>query len=254
MKKLLALMFMALFVGGCTQIDPGERGVVTHFGKLDTDILGEGMHFYSPFGTSVNVMSIKTVLTTIKTDAASRDMQEVHSSIAINWHLSQEQLTSVFKTIGNEHQIETVVLQPAANEAFKEATAQLSAEDVLGKRDQLVSKVKAALTIRLSQYGITMDNISLVDLNFSEAFNKAIEDKQVAQQQAQQAHYSVEKAQNDAKAQQLMNVSTTKAILQKMAIEKWDGHFPQVMGSGALPFIDLKNIGKGAGKDTGEDQ
>lgn len=239
---LFAVLLFAGFLGGCTQINPGERGVVTHFGKLDPEVLAEGMHFYNPFGTSVTTMSIKTVLTKIDTGAATKDMQEVTSAVAINWHLGSDQLTNVFKTVGNEYQIENVILQPAANEAFKESAAHLTAEEVLSKRDILVSEVETKLKARLLIYGLTVDNISLVNLNFSADFEKAIEAKQVAEQQSEQAHYNVLKAENDAKAQALMNVSTTKAILQKMAIEKWDGHFPTVMGGGSLPLIDIKGL------------
>lgn len=248
MKKFFCLLLLSAVLGGCTQINPGERGVVTHFGKLDSDILGEGMHWYNPFGTNVCVMNIKTILTSIDTNAATKDMQAVSSSVAINWHLTPDQLTNVYKSVGNEEQIETVILHPAANEAFKEATAHLTAEDVLGKRDQLVSEVEAVLKTRLANYGITVDNISLVNLQFSAEYEKAIEAKQVSEQQAEQAHYNVVKAENDTKAQALMNQSMSKAILMKMAIEKWDGHFPSVMGSGSLPFIDLRALQ--GGKDT----
>jgi prohibitin 1 len=246
MKKsgllFLCCLLAGLFSGGCTQINPGERGVVTHFGKLDSELMGEGMHWYLPFGTSVYTMSIKTVLTTIDTAAASKDMQEVKSSVALNWHLTPDQLTSVFKTVGDESQIETVILHPAANEAFKEATAHLTAEEVLSKRDQLVAEVQQVLLERLKNYGITVDTVSLVNLTFSDDYNKAIEAKQVMEQQAEQAKYSVEKAQNETKAQALMVQSTTKIMIMKQAVEKWDGHFPKVMGSGSLPLLDFKQL------------
>lgn len=249
---LFGFMFLIFLTRSCTQVGTGERGVVTHFGAVSPNILGEGLHFYFPIGTEVHRISVKTVLTNISAEAASKDMQTVKVSVAINWHLTPDQVANVYQHIGDESAIEAVILTPALNEVFKAATAEKDAEAILTERADLVLVVDSRMKEWVQRYGITVDDISVINIDFSADFDQAIESKQVAQQQAEQAQYLADKAKKDAEAvvntargqaeaQRLVVQSLTHEILQSKAIDKWDGHFPQVMGSGSLPFINLRN-------------
>ena len=134
---------------------------------------------------------------------------------------------------------------------MKSATAKRTAEEVLTKRLEMKQDIDDVLRERLLSYGIKLHDVSIVNLKFSEGFTQAIEHKQIAEQQAKQAAYVAEKATQDAKAevekakgqaeaQRLLKSTITSEILQQKAIDKWDGRFPQVMGSGHVPFLNIE--------------
>ncbi len=113
------------------------------------------------------------------------------------------------------------------------------------------AEIDENLANRLANYNVIADDVSLVDFSFSPEFSKAIESKQIAEQEAKQAEFialkaskeavaEVNRAKGQAEAQRLQRLTLTRELLQKQAIEKWDGRFPTVMGgSGALPLINL---------------
>lgn len=186
----------------------------------------------------------------IETTAASKDMQDITTTVAVNWKLAPEKVVATFKNVGDEAAILDRILQPAVSEVLKASTAQYTAEEILKKRMELKTAIDSGLKERLGAYGIDLFDVSITHLSFTKGFEEAVEQKQIAEQRSKQAEYEAQKATQDAKAavetakgqaasQNLVRASITKEILQQRAIEKWDGHFPQVMGSGALPFINL---------------
>jgi regulator of protease activity HflC (stomatin/prohibitin superfamily) len=187
----------------------------------------------------------------ISSAAASKDMQDVHAKVAINWSMDPTNVVRTYKEIGDEDDVEQRILTPAVNEVMKAATSKRTAEEVLKLRVELKQDIDDGLKARMAQYGIKIYDVSIVDLQFSKDFAEAIERKQVAEQDAQQAVYvakkatqeanaEIERAKGQAEAQRLMKSTITAEILQQRAIEKWDGHFPTYMGGGALPFINVK--------------
>lgn len=242
---------LLLLSGTFTIVDSGQRGVVTHFGKVQDYILDEGFHFKMPIATTIHRLSIRVQKTQSHAEAASKDIQKVHAEVAINWNIDPKTVNFLFQNIGNEKEVAERIISPAVSEVLKAATAKRTAEEILMKRLELKDEIDSMLMKRLSNYNLIVRDISLVDLGFTEEFNRAVENKQIAEQSAKQAEYEALKAEKDAKAtvnkargqaeaQKLQKLTITKEILQKMAIEKWDGRFPQVMGSGAMPFINMK--------------
>jgi regulator of protease activity HflC (stomatin/prohibitin superfamily) len=134
---------------------------------------------------------------------------------------------------------------------MKSATAKKTAEEILTKRAELKTEIDDSLRERLAKYGVTVTDVSITNLTFSQEFTAAIERKQIAEQEAKQAEYGAQKAVQEARAevnrakgqaeaQALLKSTITAEILQQRAIEKWDGKFPQVMGAQALPFLNMK--------------
>lgn len=231
-------------------IDPGERGVVTHLGAVQEDVLGEGFHWLLPFVTSVHKISVQITKSEAQADAASKDLQRVHAVFALNWHIDPTKVHLLYQNIGKERDVEEKVISPAVSEVLKSATAKRTAEEVLTKRLELKQEIDNLLIARLSKYYIVVDDISLVNLDFTAQFNKAVEEKQVAEQKAKQAEYEalhaekkaqaeVNLAKGQAQAQFLIKQTITPELLQKMAIEKWDGKFPQVMTGNSVPFLNI---------------
>lgn len=243
---LTAVMFRPFVV-----VNAGERGVVMQFGKVQDNVLDEGIHSIMPIVTSVKRLSVRVQQNSFNADAASKDLQKVTTDLAINWHIDASQVNKVFQRIGDEEQIVTRIITPAVSEVLKAATAKKTAEEIITRRTDLKAEIDNALKTRLADYGVIVDDISLVDFAFSPEFNKAIERKQIAEQEAKQAEFvavkaskealaQVNRAKGQAEAQRLQRQTLTPTLLQQQAIEKWDGHFPTVMGgNGTLPLINL---------------
>jgi prohibitin 1 len=249
---LAALLVFAFFLTPFTTVPAGYRGVVTHFGKVQPEILDEGIHFVAPIVTSVHKISVRVQKSEAETEAATKDMQKVAAKVAINWHVDANTVNTMYQKVGDEEDIVRQIISPAVSEVLKAATAKMTAEEVLTKRIELKGHIDESLTKRLAQYNVAVDDISLTDLDFTKEFNHAVEQKQIAEQDAKRAEYitlrakkeaeaAVETARGTAESQKLLKSTITGEILQQRAIEKWDGKFPQYMGgSGALPFLNLK--------------
>ena len=126
----------------------------------------------------------------------------------------------------------------------KAATAKKTAEEIITKRQELKQDIDRLLVDRLGQYGIILSDVSIINIDFSAEFNKAIEAKQVAEQEAKQAIFRAEQAKNDAtarvnmaegqaKAQALQQQALSPELLQKMWIDKWNGVLPTYYGTSA---------------------
>jgi prohibitin 1 len=249
------LLLIALFFRPFAIVNAGERGVVMRLGRVQDGVLDEGFHFILPFITSVKTMSVRVQRSDIKAQAASKDLQDVTTELALNWHIDPIKVNTVFQRIGDETEILQRIINPAVSEVLKAATAKKNVEEILTKRTELKNEIDQALKSRLTPYGLAVDDVSLVDFLFSPEFNKAIEAKQVAEQQAKQAEFvalkatkdaeaEVNRAKGQAEAQRLQRSTLTPDLLQKQAIEKWDGKFPTYMGgNGPLPFINVTPSG-----------
>lgn len=236
-------------------IPAGHRGVQIDFGAVQETILDEGLHFVVPIMTKVEKMSVQIQKNEIKTSASSKDLQTVHSSVVINWHLPTKDLNKLFQEIGTIRRLVTTILEPAVDEVFKAITAKYSAEEILTLRGELKETVDQSLRDRLEKYRIVVRDVSLVDIDFSREFNKAIESKQIAEQDAKKARYvadqaleeaeaEINTARGKAEAQRLINKTIDKKILLQQAIQKWDGRFPEIMvDEGMVPFINIPAAG-----------
>lgn len=222
-------------------IRAGDRGVVfNNFSGLENRILGEGIHVRIPLVESVTHVSVRVQKTEVHAEAASKDLQTVNTDIVVNWHMDASRVNKIYQEIGNEDAVQDRILTPAVSEVVKAATAQKTASEVLAKRPELKQNIDEALSKRLKRYNVMLDDVSIVNVNFTPEFNKAIEDKQIAQQQAEQAKFLVEKARNEAEANSLKQQSLTPQILQQRALEKWDGKLPTYFGGTTpLPFITI---------------
>ncbi|MEP0818466.1 MULTISPECIES: prohibitin family protein [unclassified Trichocoleus] len=232
-------------------VNAGERGVVMHFGKVQNQVLDEGIHPVMPVLTSVKKMSVRVQKDDINARAASKDLQDVTTEVAINWHIDPAQVNTVYQRIGNKEQIVSGIITPAVSEVVKAATAKKNVEEILTKRTELKGEIDDQLKKRLASYGLLVDDVSLVNFGFSPEFNKAIEAKQIAEQEAKQAEFTalrakqdaeaaVNRAKGQAEAQRLQRLTLTSELLQQQAIEKWDGRFPTVMGgNGTLPLVNI---------------
>lgn len=247
----IVLAIAALILRPFALVGAGERGIMMRFGKVQNTILDEGIHPIMPIVTSVKTLSVRVQKTDIKADAASKDLQKVSTDLAVNWNIDPAKANQVFQQIGDEEQIVTSILSPAISEVLKAATANKTAEEIITQRNELKNEIDNSLKQRLEPYGVIVRDVSLINFGFSPEFSKAIEAKQIAEQEAKQAEFAVKKATQDAQAeinrakgqaeaQRLQRQTLTPELLQQQAIQKWDGKFPTVMGgNSSLPLINI---------------
>ncbi len=250
----IVIVVVGLFVAynSFEVVGAGERGVVfSKFGGVQPGVLGEGLRFKIPFVQTVVPMDVRIQKSETDASASSKDLQTVHSRIALNYHIAPDQASQVYQQVGAL--FKERLIDPSVQEAVKAATAQFTAEELITRRAEVSGLIKDMLAERLVPRNIVVDEFNIVDFNFSEVFNQAIEAKQTAEQEALkaqrdldririEAEQKVTEAQAEADAQRLQRETITETLLQLRAIEKWDGVLPQVT-SGAIPFIDLESLG-----------
>lgn len=234
----IVIVLIALFTG-IRQVGTGQLAVVTRFGKVTNRELGEGLHLVSPFGVDqVSRYDIKVQKDESEVSAASKDLQDVTGTVALNYHLDAKKVSQVHQEIGPMFAVK--LIDPALQETFKATSAKYSASELITNRSEVKNEALKGVKDRLEKYGIVVDDLSIVNFKFSPAFAKAIEEKQVAQQNAERSQFNLQAAQIDAQAQQAQAVTLSPLYLQKQAIEKWDGKMPQYIGSGSVFNIPLQ--------------
>lgn len=248
----LLLLLVAIAFKPFVIVNAGERGVVMKFGQVQERVLPEGLHAIVPIVNTVHTLSVRVQKHQIPAQASSKDLQDVFTDVALNWHIVPEEANTVFQQIGDENEVVQRIINPAIEEILKAVMALYTAEQIITKRGEVKAGIDEQLTSRLAQYNVAVDDISLVNIRFSQRFSEAVEAKQIAEQEAKRAEFlalkatqeaqaEVNFAKGQAEAQRLLRENLTSQILQKQAIEKWDGHFPNVMsGNGALPFINIR--------------
>lgn len=237
--SVVAILLIITFFTSVRVVGTGEVGVVTQYGRVTGRELDEGLSFVAPWGVNnVTIYDIKVQKEAVTSTAASKDLQDVSSEIVLNYTLERGSVTKIHQTIG-ERYIDKIIT-PAINEIFKAASAEYTASELITQRSELKTVAQKSLAERLAPFGINATELSIVDFKFSENFSKAIEEKQVAQQNAERAKFNLEAAYTDAEAQKAQSETLTAEYLQKQAIEKWDGKLPTYLGNGTVFNIPLQ--------------
>ncbi len=250
-------------------INPGEAGVLTILGKAREGVLLEGIHFKPPLISAVDIYDVTVQKFEVPAQSATKDLQNLSARFAINFRLDPVEIVEIRRTQGTLENIVSKIIAPQTQESFKIAAAKRTVEQAITQRSELKEDFDTALNSRLEKYGIIVLDTSVVDLDFSPEFAKAVEDKQIAEQRAQRAVYIAQEASQEAQADinrakgkaeaQRLLAETLKAqggelVLQKEAIEAWKeggAQMPKVLviggekNSGGVPFLfNLDGIDK----------
>ena len=249
---LASIVALLLFtgLGAIKSVPTGHTGVVTTFGKVEDYTLEAGIHFINPISNVIKIDN-RTQKETVEFSAFSSDIQEVEVVYTLNYSIDKANAQNLYKTVGLNY-YETVI-QPKVIENVKKVMAQYTAEKLVSSRSEVAQNIEKELTVDLAKYNINVVATSIENFDFTDAFTNAVEAKQVAEQNKlksqTEAETSVIKAQAEAdvklieaeataKANDLLTESLTEDILQKLAIEKWDGKMPTVLSDGSN-ILDL---------------
>lgn len=244
---LIGLPFLSMAI-----VPAGNVGVVTHWGAVSR-VVSPGMNWHEPVSEGVVLMNVQTQKDQVDASAASKDLQAVTATIAANYHLDGAYAVQTYQNVGANYQ--DVLIAPAIQNIFKATTAAYTAEELITKREEVRLKAETALKEQLAVYHVIVENFNIVNFDFSKEFNDAIEQKQVAQQQVETAKQKLAQAQVDAQAALVVaqgqaaaqaavkeSGALTPEYLQYLAITKWNGILPAVVGGGVTPFVDISNL------------
>jgi len=242
-------------------VEAGHRGVVLYLGAVENRVLGEGVHFITPFAEQVVQMEVRTQKFQAEATAASNDLQEVQTVIALNYRIDPQEANKIYQILGVNYADR--VISPTIQESVKASVAKFNAEELITKRETAKSVIADAIRSTLSSNNIQVQNVFITDFKFSDAFATQIEQKVVAFQKflTEQnnlraievvANQTVAQAEGQARATAAKANGESQAIkiitqqlrespqyLQWQAITKWNGQMPYALGSSGFPFFQL---------------
>lgn len=258
-RALGLLMIVGGFIYGTVVIVPaGHRAALLRFGAV-VGQLDEGMSMIMPGVNSTVLIEVRTQKEESQASAASRDLQTVTTSLALNFHVDSAHVGRLYQKVGTEYK--SRVIDPAVQESLKVVTAQFTAEELIKKRQDVKNQVELEIAKRLKAYDILVEpgGLSITNFDFSPEFKKAIEEKQVAQQMMEKQKYvlqqaelekqtEVTRAEGKSQAARLnaaaLQVQGGELVVAREWIEKWDGKLPSVAGGGNMMFDISKLMGQ----------
>ncbi len=255
---LLFIVFIILW-GTFVIVPAGHRGVVLWWGSVEKRIMGEGLNFKVPIAERVIKVDVRVQPHPFKEiDAASKEYQMVKLTGMMNFHIDPSFVNDLYQKVGLD--FADKVIDPAFNDFVKEVIPIYLITEILPKREDIRKRAMTKLGDNLARYHIIVDDIYFANIRFSPEYEKAVETKQVAQQQVEtqrqvlaqreieaqqkvatakgEAESILVVAQGQAKANDALSRSISPILVQYKGIERWNGILPQVSG-GAVPFIDI---------------
>lgn len=228
---VVALLFLVLCV---RTVGVGQVGIITRFGSVKRQE-NSGITLKLPYPIEhLTKMNVQIQKSQVGASAATQDLQEVSTTVALNYNLTPRTANQVYREVGTDY-VPTII-DPIVQETFKAVTAQYNATDLVTERAKVQQETFKELTVAFKDRGITIDNLNIVNFDFSKQYSSAIEDKQVQAQNVQAAQYKLQQAQLNAQANQVQDSALTPQILEQQAISKWNGKMPQSVGSSSTIF------------------
>lgn len=250
----IILPILVVIIESFTVVPGGHVGVQVTLGKINPEALQEGAQLVNPI-SSVRNVDVRLQRAELKNaSAGTKDLQQVHTDIVVNFRLSGSKVPHIFKEFGLN--VDDKVLGPALNESFKAVTAKYNSEELITKRDEVRDNITRHIAEKVAPFDIAISNVSLVNFGFSKNYQDAIEAKVTATQAKLKAEQDLERIKVEAASRIAQAEGEAKAIaiqanaiqsqggqayVQLQAIEKWDGKLPNTMLGNSTPFI---NVGK----------
>jgi prohibitin 2 len=190
------LLLLSSFAMGCTVIEPGTVGVATDLGTLREAPLTPGINFYPPIYRSINVYSTRYEAFEVDEASATKDNQKVNVKVTISWARQADAVPMQEREYPN---LEQMVLKPRLVEAIKAATSMYSADELTAQREMVKESITQTISTALAPVGIVVDDVSVGNFDFSEAYDRAIEEKIRAREESKRAEEELRKAEAEAK-------------------------------------------------------
>ena len=247
---VLFILFLIVFQP-MTIVGVGERGVKVTLGQTSPVALEEGVHFVMPFISTVKKMNVKTVKSNIATMAQSKDIQQARIVYVVNYNLQPENAPKMWRTVGRDYV--SVVVMPTVEGIVKDTIGKWNAQDIVANREKVASEVLFKLNEKLGPKYINVSDFQITEIQYSQAFEQAIESKVTAEQEALKAKNKTVQVQEEARQKIIASEAEAKSmairaraltqnknLVEYEAVQKWDGKLPQYMMGNSVPFVNLK--------------
>lgn len=270
---IILVLAASIYATGLARVPAGSRGVLLTWGRVEDKILDEGLSLIIPFVQSVEIISVQVQKAESTESAATKDLQDVSATVAVNFRVRPDKVNKVYQEIGKEYVSQ--VIKPNIEESLKAATAQYTAEELITKRPIIKSTFDGILAERLEIFNIEVIAVSLTDFQFSPSFTQAIENKVIAEQAALEAKNKLEQIRYEAQQQviqaeaernativrsegeaqaaiiaanatarsiEVITSQMTSEYAQYLWLSQWDGKLPLVVGEGQGIILDINSL------------
>lgn len=248
---LIVILIGGIIANPITVVGVGERGVKITLGKVSPESYIEGVHFTTPFISHITTMDVKTQKSNIKTQVYTKDIQQAEIDYVVNYNLQPENVHKMYREIGKNYK-ETILL-PILEGTIKDVIGKWNAQDLIANREKATNEILTKLKSQLADNYINVTDFQITAVNYSDVFEKAIESKVTAEQEALKAKNITVQVQEEAK-QKLISaeaeaksmairanaLTKNKALVEYEAVKKWNGQLPQYQMGNAVPFVNLK--------------
>ncbi len=245
------LVITGICFSGVTIIDTGYRGIKTRFGEVIGDPLPEGIYFYNPLTTEIKPIDVRVQRIALNMSTYTKDVQQADLSVTINSSVDDNTAHLLYKEIGMDYK--TKVVTPQILKAVKDTIGKWEADLLVSNREKASDEILAALKENLAPAHILVQSVVIEDINYSSQFERAIEEKQIATQDAikaknktkqieEEANQKILSAQAEAESMRIRSeaLSKNQSLVAYEAVQKWDGKLPvNIYGNAPIPFINV---------------
>lgn len=258
MKKLI-LFIAILALSGCgfQTISTGHMGVHRTWHKIDSEPFGEGFYWYNPISADIYEYDVRQKTWEGKTEIFTKDTQKVTVAFAVMYAPDAVQIGTILRNVGGEDVLLRDKIKPTVLGSIKDMIGQVIADELVGKRAEVTKESLNLVRENLKAVNVNVQDLQFTNLDFDTAYEKAVEDKVVADQNAkkaindskrikEEAHQIEMTAIANANAMRIKSaaLAQNKGLVQFEAVQRWNGVLPQYMFGNSTPFIDLRGLGK----------
>ena len=247
---LCLLVCVIVMVNPFFMVGPGERGIKIRLGQVQPEVYGEGLHVICPFIQKFRTMDVKTQKNTLNTSVYTKDIQQARIAYVINYNVQPDRVNKLFQEVGMDYV--STILTPVVEGTIKDIIGKWNAQDLIANREKATAEILMKLRNQLTDNYINVSDFQITDINYSNTFEKAIEEKVTAEQEALKAKNKTVQVQEEAKQKVIaaeaearsmsiraQALSQNKSLVQYEAVQKWDGKMPQYMLGNSVPFINV---------------
>ncbi len=252
---VIILIILITIFSSITTVPTGYVGVKTRFGKVQDDVIQEGLNMKVPFIEKIVKIDCRTQKIETNSEGSTKDMQTVNIAVAINYNVNKDTANTLYREVGTDYT--NIIINPAILEAIKSSMAGYTAEELITKRAEVSNEIQESIINKIANKGFTITEFNITNIDFSEQYDQAIETKAVKQQEVMTAQAELEKqkiqnekeiseAEKDAKVMELQNAQITENTLklkelevQQKLIEKWNGQLPTTSLGDNIPMLNI---------------
>jgi len=244
------LVLIIIFFNPLAMVGVGERGVKVTLGVVSEQSYSEGIHFITPFISKIVTMDVKTQKKHITTSVYTKDIQQAKIDYVINYNLQPQNAYKMYREVGLNY--EDTILMPVVEGTIKDVIGKWNAQDLVANREKATSEILNKLQSHLSDNYINITDFQITEINYSDVFEKAIESKVTAEQDAlkaknktvqieEEAKQKLISAEAEAKSMEIRAnaLAKNKSLVEYEAVQKWNGVLPEYMMGNSIPFINL---------------